>query len=208
MASRTCSFCAPRGRLLRSHSTISASVKIPTETLLTNVFAGIEVTGLSTRTIVVGNTSARARRERPFRRTRIRTDHRCAGLAAGRCSDAVLERRGLRRPAIPGGGGVWSLLEDQDFLGWVRRIHATTRFTTSVCTSSLLLAAGLLNGLTAATHWGTAGEIEGYGAVYTPERVVRHDRIIYTEYDPQPPFDSGSMAEASPEALERARALG
>jgi transcriptional regulator GlxA family with amidase domain len=140
---------------------------------------------------------------------------------------------------VPGGGGVWSLLEDQDFLGWVRRMHATTRFTTSVCTGSLLLAAaGLLDGLTAATHWDTASEIEGYGAVYTPERVVRHDRIItsagvssgidmalhlaalladettaqaiqlYTEYDPQPPFNSGSMAEVSPEVLERAGALG
>jgi len=31
---------------------------------------------------------------------------------------------------------------------------------------------------------------------------------LYTEYDPQPPFDSGSMAKASPEVLERARALG
>jgi transcriptional regulator GlxA family with amidase domain len=118
-------------------------------------------------------------------------------------------------------------------------MHATTRFTTSVCTGSLLLAAaGLLDGLTAATHWDTASEIEGYGAVYTPERVVRHDRIItsagvssgidmalrlaalladettaqaiqlYTEYDPQPPFNSGSMAEVSPEVLERAGALG
>ena len=58
-------------------------------------------------------------------------------------------------------------------------MHATTRFTTSVCTGSLLLAsAGLLDGLTAATHWGTVGEIEGYGAVYTSQRVVRHDRII------------------------------
>ena len=140
---------------------------------------------------------------------------------------------------VPGGGGVWSLLEDQDLLGWVRRVHATTRFTTSVCTGSLLLAAaGLLDGLTAATHWGTADEIEGYGAVYTPERVVRHDRIItsagvssgidmalrlaalladettaqaiqlYTEYDPQPPFDSGSMAKASAAVLARARSLG
>jgi transcriptional regulator GlxA family with amidase domain len=145
----------------------------------------------------------------------------------------------VRRPAGPGRGGVWPLLDDQDFLGWVRRVHATTRFTTSVCTGSLLLAAaGLLDGLTAATHWGTAGEIEGYGAVYTPERVVRHDRIItsagvssgidmalhlaalladentaqaiqlYTEYDPQPPFNSGSMAAASPEVLERAGAMG
>jgi transcriptional regulator GlxA family with amidase domain len=108
-----------------------------------------------------------------------------------------------------------------------------------VCTGALLLAAaGLLDGLTAATHWGTAGEIEGYGAVYTPERVVRHDRIItsagvssgidmalrlaalladettaqaiqlYTEYDPQPPFDSGSMAKASPAVLARAVAMG
>jgi hypothetical protein len=31
---------------------------------------------------------------------------------------------------------------------------------------------------------------------------------LYTEYDPQPPFDSGSMAKASPEVLERAVALG
>lgn len=140
---------------------------------------------------------------------------------------------------VPGGGGVWRLLADQDFLGWLRRVHATTRFTTSVCTGSLLLAAaGLLDGLTAATHWGTASEIEGFGARYTPQRVVRHDRIItsagvssgidmalrlaalladettaqaiqlYTEYDPQPPFDSGSMAKVPPEVLERAGALG
>jgi putative intracellular protease/amidase len=85
-------------------------------------------------------------------------------------------------------------------------VHATTRFTTSVCTGSLLLAAaGLLDGLTAATHWGTAGEIEGYGAIYeTTAQAIQ----LYTEYDPQPPFDSGSMAKASPELLERARALG
>jgi putative intracellular protease/amidase len=140
---------------------------------------------------------------------------------------------------VPGGGGVRPLLDDQDFLGWLRRVHATTRFTTSVCTGSLLLAAaGLLDGLTAATHWGAVGEIEAYGATYTTERVVRHDRIItsagvssgidmalhlaalltddttaqaiqlYTEYDPQPPFDSGSIAKASPEVQQRARTLG
>src|ERR1700761_6825070 len=56
---------------------------------------------------------------------------------------------------VPGGGGVWTLLEDQDFLDWVRQIHATTRFTTSVCTGSLLLAAaGVLDGLTAGTPRG------------------------------------------------------
>jgi hypothetical protein len=99
-------------------------------------------------------------------------------------------------------------------------------------------AATALPALLSPGYWGTAGEIESYGATYTPERVVRHGRIItsagvssgidmalhlaalladettaqaiqlYTEYDPQPPFDSGSTAKASPEVLERARALG
>lgn len=140
---------------------------------------------------------------------------------------------------VPGGRGVRKLLDDQDFLDWVRRVHATTRFTTSVCTGALLLAAaGLLDGLTAATHWGSTAELEGYGVLYSTERVIRHDRIItsagvssgidmalrlaalltdettaqaiqlYTEYDPQPPFDSGSVAKASAEVLDRARTLG
>ena len=164
---------------------------------------------------------------------------RASRVLAGRCSDPVLGRRRLRRPAGPGRRRGPAALGDRGFLGWLGRVHATTRFTTSVCTGSLLLAAaGLLDGLTAATHWGAAGEIEGYGATYTPERVVRHGRIItsagvssgidmalrlaalladettaqaiqlYTEYDPQPPFDSGSIAKASPEVQQRARALG
>lgn len=140
---------------------------------------------------------------------------------------------------VPGGGSFRTMVDDPAFLDWVRRIHAGTHFTTSVCTGSLVLgAAGLLNGLTATTHWGAAADLESYGAVYTPERVVRHDRVItsagvssgidmavrlaalltddvtaqaiqlYTEYDPQPPFDTGSVAKAPAEVLERARTLG
>ncbi|MFJ2136761.1 DJ-1/PfpI family protein [Streptomyces sp. NPDC087845] len=131
------------------------------------------------------------------------------------------------------------MVDDPGFLGWVCRIHDGTRFTTSVCTGSLVLgAAGLLDGLTATTHWDAAAELESYGAVYPPERVVRHDRVItsaevssgidmavrlaalltdevtaqaiqlYTEYDPQPPFGTGSVAKAPVEVLERARTLG
>ncbi|MEU7004307.1 DJ-1/PfpI family protein [Nonomuraea sp. NPDC046570] len=140
---------------------------------------------------------------------------------------------------IPGGAGNQELIADPEFLDWVRRVHATTRFTTSVCTGSqVLAAAGLLDGLTATTHWAMVADLEGHGAVYTAERVVRQGRIItsagvssgidmalqlaalltddttaqaiqlYTEYDPQPPFDSGSVAKASAAALERARTLG
>lgn len=67
---------------------------------------------------------------------------------------------------IPGGGSFRTMVDDPGFLGWVRRIHAGTRFTTSVCTGSLVLgAAGLLDGLTATTHWDAAAELESYGAV-------------------------------------------
>ena len=66
-------------------------------------------------------------------------------------------------------------------LDWVREVHRHTIFTTSVCTGSLVLAAaGLLSGLTAATHWRGVELLESFGAVYTPQRVVEHlpERII------------------------------
>ncbi|MFD5553523.1 DJ-1/PfpI family protein [Streptomyces sp. NPDC127068] len=140
---------------------------------------------------------------------------------------------------IPGGGSFLTMVDDTEFLDWVRRVHAGTRFTTSVCTGSLVLgAAGLLEGLTATTHWDAVADLEAYGARYTAERVVRQDRVItsagvssgidmavqlaalltdeltaqaiqlYTEYDPQPPFDTGSVAKAPAEVLELARTLG
>ena len=60
-------------------------------------------------------------------------------------------------------------------LEWVRHAHATTRFTTSVCTGSLVLgAAGLLDGLTATTHWACYDELAAHGALPTAERVVEH----------------------------------
>ncbi|MGA4837692.1 DJ-1/PfpI family protein [Streptomyces sp. G45] len=139
---------------------------------------------------------------------------------------------------IPGGGSFKTMMGDPEFLDWVRRVHGTTRFTTAVCTGTLVLAAaGLLNGLTATTHWDAAAGLEAHGARYTPERVVRQDRIItaagvssgidmavrlvalltddvtaqaiqlYTEYDPQPPFDTGSLAKAPAEVVDRAHAV-
>ncbi len=137
---------------------------------------------------------------------------------------------------FPGGVGTRPLMHDERVLEWVRAAHDTTKFTTSVCTGSLVLAAaGLLGGLTATTHWSTLGTLGEHGAIPTGERVVEHlDRRIITaagvssgidmalrlveilvdrtaaeaaqlmiEYDPQPPFDSGSTAKASEAVVTR-----
>ena len=137
---------------------------------------------------------------------------------------------------VPGGIGTRALLAEEAILGWIRTAHATSTWTTSVCTGSLLLAAaGLLDGLEATTHWGARSTLGELGAVPVPDRVVVHrDRRIMTaagvssgidmaltlaealfdattaaamqlmvEYDPQPPFDSGSIEKAAPAVVER-----
>jgi putative intracellular protease/amidase len=140
---------------------------------------------------------------------------------------------------VPGGSGVGPMRADVAFLEWVRTIHATTTFTTSVCTGSLILGeAGLLAGLDATTHWSAVERLEALGARYRSERVIRQGKIVtsagvssgidmalqlvawlsdditaqaiqlYTEYDPQPPFDSGSVAKSSAAVLARADSLG
>ncbi len=108
----------------------------------------------------------------------VRTDNGMLGLVR----DAVFED--VPAPDVvvfPGGFGTRVLEHDERVLEWVRRAHRTTRFTTSVCTGSLVLAAaGLLTGRTAATHWAAHAELERYGATAVPDRVVEHldDRLV------------------------------
>src|SRR3954451_18574704 len=55
---------------------------------------------------------------------------------------------------VPGGFGNRTLLEHEPLHQWIREVHETSTWTTSVCTGSLLLAAaGLLDGAPATTHW-------------------------------------------------------
>lgn len=169
------------------------------------------------------------------RRGEVRTDNGMLGLICDATFDEITEPDVL---LVPGGVGTRELMTDQPVLDWVREVHRHTRFTTSVCTGSLVLAAaGLLDGLTATTHWAAAGLLEPFGARYTADRVVEHlpQRIITAagvssgidmalrllellvdrdaaqasqlmiEYDPQPPFDSGSVAKASEATLLRAQ---
>jgi transcriptional regulator GlxA family with amidase domain len=137
---------------------------------------------------------------------------------------------------VPGGLGNRSMLEDEEILGWLRGIDATTKWTTSVCTGSLVLgAAGLLDGRRATGNWLFLDALREYGAEPVGGRFVEDGKVITAagvtagidmalhlvaeeagpevaqavqlgiEYDPDPPFDSGSPEKAPPEIVELVR---
>ena len=80
---------------------------------------------------------------------------------------------------VPGGFVTRRLARDRDpIVDWLAATHATTTFTTSVCTGALLLgAAGILDGLDATTHWFAYDELARYGATPTEQRVVRRGKV-------------------------------
>ena len=103
--------------------------------------------------------------------------------------------------------------------------------------SLLLGAAGVLDGLPATSHWLELDALSDYGASPTGRRVVEHGKVITAagvssgidmglalaakiagdefaktiqlliEYDPEPPFDSGSPTKADRETVENLRRL-
>lgn len=111
---------------------------------------------------------------------------------------------------------------------------STTWTTSVCTGALVLGAAGILEGKRATTHWSARSQLAAYGAVPVADRVVVDGKVVtgagvsagidmalalaalvageehaqfvqlMTEYDPQPPFNSGSL-ETAPEAV-RARA--
>ncbi|MED7925283.1 DJ-1/PfpI family protein [Nonomuraea sp. LP-02] len=80
---------------------------------------------------------------------------------------------------VPGGPGTFDVLADEALLGWIRRAHGRTSWTTSVCSGSLLLgAAGLLDGLRATTHWAALELLRQYGAEPVSERTVVQGKVV------------------------------
>jgi putative intracellular protease/amidase len=168
------------------------------------------------------------------RRGEVRTENGMLGVTCDATFDEISTPDVV---VVPGGIGTRKLIHDEPIRAWLQAVHPRTTFTTSVCTGALLLAgAGLLDGLTATTHWRAADLLNELGAQYVPDRVVEHlpQRIITAagvssgidmalrltellvdreaaqaaqliiEYDPQPPFDSGSLAKADEATKARA----
>ena len=139
---------------------------------------------------------------------------------------------------VPGGMADRDTDASNGVVQFIKKIHPSTTWTTSVCTGSIFLAhAGVLNGLTATTHWASYDRLQALGAIPTEQRVVTQGKVITAagvssgidmglvlvaamegedmakliqlaiEYDPQPPFDSGAPSKVSPEFKQFALGL-
>ncbi|MEY2704982.1 MAG: hypothetical protein RL407_1044 [Bacteroidota bacterium] len=128
--------------------------------------------------------------------------------------------------------------KDKEVLNWIKKIHQTTIWTTSVCSGSVILAAaGILNGKKATSHWGAIHLLSDYGAIPLSERYIQEGKILtaqgvsagidmalylvgqivgvekakayqlFIEYDPNPPFDSGTVVNANAETIRLAKKI-
>jgi transcriptional regulator GlxA family with amidase domain len=164
-------------------------------------------------------------------------DTRTEDGALGMVADFSLDE--VREPDIvlvPGGKGSRPLMHDGELLQWLRDVDRATKWTTSVCTGSLLLgAAGLLEGRRATGNWLVLEALRQFGADPVGGRWVEDGKVVTAagvtagidmalhlvaeeagpevaqavqlgiEYDPDPPFDSGSPEKAPPEIVELVR---
>jgi transcriptional regulator GlxA family with amidase domain len=109
-------------------------------------------------------------------RGEVRTDSGAVGLSADRALAEVGEPEII---LVPGGKGSRAMMEDEELLSSLRRLDQTSKWTTSVCTGSLLLAAaGLLEGKRATGHWAWLEPLREFGAEPVGGRYVEDGKTI------------------------------
>jgi putative intracellular protease/amidase len=160
----------------------------------------------------------------------IRTDNQVLGIVADHAirdvasADVLVVPGGFATRNLEGDTGLLEWIKAID--------AGSTWTTSVCTGSMLLAAAGLLEGKKATTHWASLARLEEYGAIPTSERVVEQGKYVTAagvssgidmaltlagriagddiaqaiqlsiEYDPQPPFDSGSVAKAPQAVVE------
>ncbi len=132
-----------------------------------------------------------------------------------------------------GGGQVALMTDEETLAFLRRQAGKARYVTSVCTGSLVLGAAGLLKGYRSACHWSSREYLPAFGAIPVAERVVRdRNRIsgggvtagidfgltlaaelageevaksiqLTLEYDPKPPFDSGSPEKAGPERVKR-----
>ncbi|HEX6224217.1 MAG TPA: DJ-1/PfpI family protein [Chryseolinea sp.] len=133
---------------------------------------------------------------------------------------------------VPGGPGISDILNDEEYMTFIKS-KGDSKYITSVCTGSVVLAAcGLLSGFKATTHWLSIDILKRFGIEVMSERVVvDRNRItgggvtsgidfaltiasilfgearakeiqLMIEYNPNPPFRSGHPDTAEESIVE------
>lgn len=162
----------------------------------------------------------------------VRTDHGMLGLVVDAPLEAVPEPDVLVVPG--GNGVRAFFGDERTIPWLRHAHETTRITASVCTGSLALAAAGVLDGVEATTHWACTDELRSLGAVPVDERVVRRGKVataagvssgidlalhlaaeladettaraiqLMVEYDPEPPFDSGSSAAATPEVRARA----
>jgi transcriptional regulator GlxA family with amidase domain len=114
----------------------------------------------------------------------VRTDSGFLGISADYALDEIDSPEIVVVPGGPGSrvaGGPESpaMIEDAEVLEWLRQVDRTSKWTTSVCTGSLILAAaGLLDGKRATSNWLYLERLRELGADAVGGRVVEDGKTI------------------------------
>ena len=163
----------------------------------------------------------------------IRTDTGVLGIQADLALSELPDPDVVLVPGGEGSRALMADSEVLDWLRTADQTSTWT--TSVCTGSLVLGAAGILEGRRATTHWASLERLGELGAEPVAERVVQDGKLITAagvsagidmalglvariagdqvaeaiqlgiEYDPQPPFDSGSPDKASPEAVELIR---
>ena len=106
----------------------------------------------------------------------VRTDSGALGLSVDYSLDEVTDPNVV---LVPGGEGNRALMENEAVLSWLRSVDEGTKWTTSVCTGSLVLgAAGLLEGRRATSHWLFLEQLRDFGADPVGGRYVEDGKVL------------------------------